>query len=266
MEILTNIQSVKSIISIALLAMAVFAFARLFFFKDDEAKKWQKVFGALVILTIALLSENGWAISIAVVIGGLIVASEDFMRFIAAIFKSNPDKIAEIIKAFKATDQEVESKLKEDIRELQITPAPKEQLSQTLSERVRERMANMKKVEDLVHDYLSSHIRGYESHQKITSKMGSIVVDGLIRRGNGKIGAIVEIKYITPKSFPNLKYLIHNFYGKLSRTGANKRAMFVIIAEGMTAEEAWKMREENKTLVSLMFFKITDDQIEIIDP
>lgn len=267
MEIFADIQSIKPIISLTLLLCAVFAFARLLFWGDDESKKWQKIFGALIILIIALISENGWAMSIAVVIGGLIVASEDFMRFIAAIFKSNPDKIAETINAFRATQIEVENKLKEDVKEeLKITPAPDEPLRQTSSERARERMVRVKKVENLVQAYLTENIKSYEPHQKITSRGGSIIVDGVIRRKSGKIGAIVEIRYITPISFPILKNLIFGFYGKLARAGISKRVLVPVVSEGMTLEDARKMHEENGTLASLMFFKLTEDQLEVIDP
>ncbi len=267
MGILADVQIVKSSISLVLLLCAVLAFGRLLIFGDDESKKWQKIFGALVILIIALISENGWAVSIAVVIGGLIVASEDFMRFVAAIFKSNPDKIAETINAFKATDREVRDKLQEDVKEeLEITPAPDEEPRQTSSDRARERMARVKEVEDLVQLYLKQNIRGYEPHQKITSRSGSIIVDGVIRRKNGKIGAIVEIRYITPKSFPILKYLISGFCGKLARVGISKRALVPVVSENMTVKDAQKMRDENKTWANLMFFRLSEGQLEVVDP
>lgn len=264
------INGASSIVSLTLLLCAVIAFIRKLFWGDTDNQEWQKIFGALVILTIALISENGWAISIAVIIGGLIVASEDFMKFVAAIYRSDPEKVAETINAFrtsKASDKEVAEKLKEDVKEeLIIAPAPEEPVPTTSSENARDRMIKTRKVEGLVHAYLQKEFKNYEPQVKITTKDGSMVVDGVIRRKSGKLGAVIEVRYITPKSFPILKNLIFSFHGKLARIGIKRRILMPVVSDGMTPDAAQKMFEENRTLASLLFFKLSEnDQLELID-
>lgn len=260
------IKSSKEIISLVFLVCASLAFLRILFWGDDENDKWQKIFGGLVILIAALISGNGWAISIAVIIGGLIVASEDFMRFIAAIYRTNPDKVADTVNAFKtkrASDAEVDDKLKEDTKEeLEIIPAPDEPTPSTSSERTKERMLRVKRVEELVQAYLQENIKGYEPHVKLVKGSASIVVDGVIRRKSGKIGAVVEIRYITPKSFPILRILINGFYGKLARCDIRKRALVPVVSENLTVDDAKKMNEENKNLASLLFLSLHDEKVE----
>lgn len=266
-ELLGDAQIVRSAVALLLAVLTVFAFGRLLFFKDNEEQRWQKIFGALTILVVALISENGWAISISVVIGGLIVASEEFMRFVAAIFKSSPDKIAETVKAFKATPDEIENKLTADVKEeFQISPAPQEQPVHTSSERALERLERVRKVEAKVQSYLAANLKGYEANQKISTKLGSIIVDGLIRRSSGKIGAIVEIRYITAKSFPNLRFLISHFYTKLTRIGVSKRVLVTVVSEEMSAAHAKQMLIDNSKIASLMFFKLTGEDLEKIEP
>ncbi len=259
----------KEIIATIFLICAVAAFTRILFKEDDEDKKWQKIFGSLIILISALISNNGWAMSIAVVIGGLIVASEDFMKFVAAIYRSDPNKVAEIINAFKtekASPKEVDDKLRQDAKEeqLQIIPVLEEPTKQTLSEKAKERIAQVKRVEDLVQSYLEQHIKGYEPHVRISNGEESIIVDGIIKKNNGKVGAIVEIRYITEKSFPALKFLISNFIGKLVRCGIKRRILVPVVSEEMTLEAAQKMQIENYRLASMMFFRLKDDQLELI--
>ncbi|MDO8507625.1 MAG: hypothetical protein Q7S53_03580 [bacterium] len=59
----------------------------------------QKIIGGLSVFIIAVISQNTYVFLLSLFIGGLIIASEDFMKVFAAILRSDPEKIHEIINA-----------------------------------------------------------------------------------------------------------------------------------------------------------------------
>ena len=70
-------------------------------------------------MTVALVSKNSWVIGLSIFIGGLIVASEDFMKFLAAVMRTNSDKVAETINALvtKASKEEKELSITNEVVE-----------------------------------------------------------------------------------------------------------------------------------------------------
>lgn len=93
------------------LTASVFALAFLstlsvsFFSKD--ASGYRKFCGALAILLLALKVNDPWLYWFAVLIGGTVVASEDFMVKIASLQKSDKDNLAEVVAAILRTDKQV---------------------------------------------------------------------------------------------------------------------------------------------------------------
>lgn len=278
----------------AFLFLVFLTFFKLLFWGDNEEKKMQKIFGGLIILITALLSHAPYVIFASIFISGLIVASEDFMRFLAAVMRSSGDKVAETVKALemqKASPQEVEEKLKKESKDLEINvfdnaritesvdlaklnipslevvPAPLDvEVIRSSNERVSERAEKIKMVEELVQPYLKQmFLDAYEPHMKITNGLKSLVVDGLVRKNN-KIKLIIEIRYLTAKSFPRLKYLIIGFREKLLKIGIKRRVLMIVISEEMTSQEAWSMYEENYTLANLLFFKLDQKKLELVTP
>lgn len=285
---------VYEVIIYVFLFFATLTLGKFLFRGDTEDKKLQKIFGGIIILITALLSKNGWVIGVSLFISGLIVASEDFMRFLAAVMRTSGDKVADTVKAlqpqaFKASPKEVEDKLQKESKELEIKvfdnikigesvqttlletppleigPAPADGEINTSSEKAKERAEKIKKVEELVQPYLREKFAdSYEAHMKIASNTGFIVVDGLVRKNN-KIKLIIEIRYLTAKSFPNLKYLIIRFREKLlSKVGIKRHIFMIVVSEELTQEHALNIYEDNKGLASFLFFKLIDDHLEQI--
>ncbi len=272
------------------LSLAILIFFKFLFWGDTEDKKLQKIFGGILILITALLSRNGWVVSIAIFISGLIVASEDFMRFLAAVMRTSGDRVADTVRALqaqKASPKEIEEKLQKEGKELEIKlfdnvkvgedvgldntdleigPAPTDGAIKTSSERVRERAEKIKQIEILVQPYLKEKFTDhYESHMKITNGTKSLVVDGIVRKNN-KIELIIEIKYLTVKSFSVLKYLIIGFREKLLKIGIKRRVLLIVVSEAMTKEHASDMYKDNKGFANLLFFKLLDNHLEIVKP
>jgi hypothetical protein len=79
------------------------------------------------------------------------------------------------------------------------------------------------------------------------------IVDGMVLN-DGSPQLIVEIKYITSRSFPNLKYLIYKFNKSLQRLGLDAKLVFCVVSEEMTEEYAQLMYDNNKSAADLRFF------------
>jgi hypothetical protein len=102
------------------LSIAIITVGKFLIWGDSEEKQLQKIFGSLLILITALISGNPWAISIAVVVSGLVVATEDFMKFVTAVLRSNSDNVPQTITALLgATEQEVEENIEEKIEDIE---------------------------------------------------------------------------------------------------------------------------------------------------
>lgn len=109
------------IVIYAFLLFCLLVLLKLLLKGDSESSSLQKIFGGLVVLSGALSSQNAWAISVSIFIAGLIIASEDFMRFFAAIIKTSGDRVPETVAAFnlKQTPQEkIIEKTEEEIQEI----------------------------------------------------------------------------------------------------------------------------------------------------
>ena len=247
------------------------------FIKDgsNKSKNLQKIIGGLSVFIIAIISQNGWVFSLSVFVGGLIIASEDFMKFFAAIMKTSGDKVPETIDALnasKASTKDIDKKIEEegagaDVKVfgeeeggLEVTHCG-DKLKMGSNDRVNERIAKIKIIEEQLQPILATEFgKNYESNMKITKGKQSLVVDGLIRKKN-KIRKVVEIKYISKESFPAIKYLIARIREKLAKMDISRKIMLVIVSETMTVEIASNIRKENWGLAILWFFKFADNKV-----
>jgi len=266
LNILLNFDSVKAVVVYAFLLYIGFTLFKFLYGKNNEDKILQKIIGGLGVFIVAILSNSAYVFFTSLFIGGLIIASEDFMMFLAAIIKTQGDKIAETVgalKAEKATKNEVVDKISNEILEISKTEEPKRKESDT-NENHNIRLRKIKSIEELLHPKLTELLgEGYETHMKLTSGTSTIIVDGIIRHNN-KIKQIVEIKYISEASFVNLKYLIHNFKSKLAKLGIKKWVILVVVSDKITLKDAEKMADENRGLATLLFFKFTGEDVEQI--
>lgn len=258
------------------LIFSYFAFFILILSEEKESDKYQKIFGGIIILITALLSKSSWVIVISIFISGLIVASEDFMKFLAAIMRSSADKVADTVNAFReASAEDLENKRVEeteennDLEENSKTPEtdPKDITSHPpnthkTKQQKLERIKHIKHVEDLVQIYLQKRFYGrYNAYLKFSRGEEEFVTDGIVRE-NGKLKSVVEIRYITAKSFPNIKYLIERLKNKLTRAGIlDSNILMIIVSEEMTPEEAQKIYRDNIYLADFLFLKIDEDEL-----
>lgn len=144
----------------------------------------QKIIGGLSVFIVAILSQSWQVAAVSLLIGGLIIASEEFMEKLAIILRSESKDIGTNLSVTKAEPKEVKDKLKEEVgRE------PKDL-----------RKANLANTH--VFAYLKEKYGAlFEPEVKITTENQELIVDGVIKTENDDLQSVVEIRYepsVTP--------------------------------------------------------------------
>ncbi len=261
-------------------SMVMAAFICLLFRKSEDIM--QKVVGGFSVFIIAILA-NYWVVYLlSIFVGGLIIASEQFMMFIAAILKSDGTKIPETVKAFSvqsATKEEMEKKVKKEVSELEDplvsdgsreatifdTNEPRYKLGS--SEKMNERTKKIREVTEKVHSLLANKYGStYRKNVKVKYGDKSAILDAIIQTRKGKVQKVVEIKLVTAKSFSNLKWIVVRFIKKLAKIGLTAPLLFVVVSPDMTLEDAKSLYEDNKGFAEFRFYKLIEPgELEEID-
>ena len=186
---------------------------------DNQEKTFQKIIGGFAVFVIAALSNNTFVFSLSLFIGGLIIASENFMILLAAIMKSSGGTIPDSIKAInnlikKSTISEIEEKNKKSIEEIKET----NKVAETLCEEVEREgisseenfvinendynyilpkieRAALDKIENSLHQKIDREIT-FMSHD---DNKNLITFDGSVVDNENKLLKLFEVKV-----FPNL--------------------------------------------------------------
>ncbi len=265
---------------VVFLSIILFSFLKLFCRGDNTERAFQKIVGGLSVFIVAIIAQDGWVFIFSLFIGGLIIASEDFMKALAAIMKSDPQKMAETIRALtvKANEDEVKEKIgsedADDDSETQARLArpevnaeqPSAQPNQTNSTgKMLARLEKVMKVEGLVQVFLSKLFgESYQSNMKLLVEEREILLDGIVKNSEGAISAAAEIKLVTEKSFKRLKFIIRNFRERMNLLGIG-RIIFVIVSEGMNSISASQIIRDVGSDADLMLFRFDGaDNIELL--
>lgn len=250
-------------------------------FSKDEDGKFQKIFGSTILLIAGIWSGNAIAISVSVIVGGLLVATEDFMRFIVAVIKSRGDMVPQTVHALiatPATKEEMaesipEKELIKHDEEVEVVKEPEvisardgeKRTSSSKNEKVIERYKKTEKLVSNVQEELQMKFgENYYPEMKLQNEYDEkVVVDGVVKRKEKPV-MVVEVKYITEKSFPNVKYLVYRFRNKLNKVGFTKALTFVLIADEMNEEYARLIKADVRNAAQLIFYKHTEGALEEI--
>ncbi|MBA7677698.1 hypothetical protein ES703_85960 [subsurface metagenome] len=120
----------------------------------------------------------------------------------------------------------------------------------SINKRTQERLNKLLDIEKLVNKHLLD-IYGeyYKSQMKLedTFLNKNIIADGLIFKGDS-INEIVEIKFITNKSFDNVYYIALRFAEKVFKLGLRIPIRFIIVSEDMNETGAKLIKEQIKYL------------------
>ena len=60
-------------------------------FSTEANRFLKKLIGGIIVFIVAIIANNAWVYFMSLFIGGLIIASEDFLKFIFAVWKGHPD-------------------------------------------------------------------------------------------------------------------------------------------------------------------------------
>ena len=186
------------------LGVIALAFLRLLFASDNNSQSFQKIIGGFSVFIVALIIEHLWVVVIALFIGGLVIASESFMKSLAAILKADSQHIKDIVYISEASSEEVKKKEEGEQKIVKSQVNSKKQTSV-----FQRNLDTERKIEEKVRAYFSQKFNlEYSSQVKVASKNGTIVLDGILRSTNDSgflftetpKPVAVEIKYI-----PDLK-------------------------------------------------------------
>ncbi len=244
MEFFLKIAAVKSIVVyVFLLTIFLLLAIKTFFPSKVIEQETQKLIGGLVVFVFAIISENPYIGLVSLFIGGLIIASEDFLQTLAVIFKSNdetlPDSLT-ALKAERASKQEVEEKQEEeaDIAQADILEKQKDTKIEDFVERRRAYLNTIKKVERAATSFFyEKYGSRFQSQVKITSVLGDIyIADGVLKNDKGEIRAIVEFKYF--KRIPsNGRHALVRETSKIRLLFPNIAIYYVVIYDKENKEE-----------------------------
>lgn len=157
-----------------------------------------------------------------------------------------------------AAPKEYEKKIKEEIQEeskqalknkitgeISITPNNDERKT-SVNEKTQERLNKLLSVEKSINEILRSKFGdNYKTQIKLENQATAhkIIVDGLVLK-DGSIEEIIEIKFITAKSFDHFYFVALRFIGKVFRVGMRVRVRFIIVSESMDITSAMAIKEQ----------------------
>lgn len=246
MEIITKFECLQAVSTYIFLLLMVLAFMKLLLFKDDNEKSLQKIIGGLAVFVIAIISKNGWVFSVSLFIGGLIIASEEFMQKLAIILRSNSEDIGQNLKTEPASQVEIEEKQEEESAEsIKCENGEIDRRKQFIEDKNKIKIAEHKVLEFLSKDYGIY----FKSGVKIETEHGSLIADGIIydSPANKTISRIVEIKYIRSERLDQMAiFHIRRILEKIRFLLLDIPVLIVLISENITESEASKISGEVK--------------------
>jgi len=266
---------------ILFISFVFFVFTKLDIKRDD----YRKIIGGFSILIVATISKNPYVIFVSLFIGGLIVASEEFMTNLAAILRTRGDKMSDTlgkIQYTKSTKAEREQKtkkiekyIKKDLQkeignieqslEYEDSTTPKREFG--INEQVNEKIKKIKNLEKKLKPILTNkfgeNIKWQMKIKGLNNKQ--MIVDGLLIK-NDDISEIIEIKYVTKNTINNsLIYIIQRFREKIIKLGMyNPKILFIIVSEDLNPENAKLIEDKFSSLGRFIYFNVDNDNLEEI--
>jgi hypothetical protein len=248
------------------LVVIVGAFVSLLLGSDNKERTLQKIVGGLSVFVVAILSENPYVTSISLFIGGLIIASEHFMKILVAIMRADSKDIKDLVRVEPATPEEVEQKQVQEEKEVEVVGSVKPS-EVKLSEEVvvRSDLSETRKhVERMVSERLMAKFGGkYKSNAKISTRENMVVFDGVIQANESdsvitRRPIAVEIKYIPhlSKSFFAPETAISRVLAQMWSNSRDIRILFVLVGDDLTEEAAASIYKRLRERYARVYFAV----------
>lgn len=255
-------QNIDIIIYIFIFIILI-SFACLVFCKSGKNKedRYEKIIGGLSVFLVALIANITWLYVISFFIGGLIIASENFMMFLAAIIKTDSKNIPKTVAAFakKAKEYEINKKLITE-NKIKIPEVPSEP-EESAIEYINNKLKKVKIIEKKISDYMEEKYgKNYHSYVKYSNTDRMVIFDGIINYDDGT-ETVVEIKFLTRKDFPILKKVITHVNREISSFDICANLLLVIVSEKLTKDDIKSILKENQNEANFIFFKYRNNKI-----
>ena len=235
----------------------------LLFKHNTNASGVQKIIGGLAVFVVALLSNHFLIQGLSLFIGGLIIASEEFMQKLAIIVRSQSQDIGQNLLTTQPTKKEIDQKREDEVDEIRKTVLKKSQKTQHASI-----LKTVILAESLVSDYFKKKLGNrYRENIKFTNN-NDYIADGVIFNSQNEIIGVVEIKQLA-----TVESSIVNFrdnYVKIRKSISDLPLLFCFVFEKeLSDREIIKLTWATHTLkkVEIGIFSLKDNKLHpIFDP
>lgn len=257
---LFNLEIVRSIILLVFLAIVLLSFLKYVFFSNEvDNKGVQKVIGGICVFIVAILSSHPAVFFASLFIGGLIIASEDFLKTLAAIWRTRNDKVSDTLRELnytRATPQEIEEKQKQEVVNV-AKSQPEEEISTQHDEKgsvheekksILEQIRKIEQVEGLVANFFREKFGdSFQEHVRITSYSGEkFIADGIVKE-NEEIKAIVETRNLSRVS-PSNRYFVAKDVAKIRMLFPAQWIIYTLVIP----QETLELRRELESLMNYL--------------
>lgn len=211
-----DINYLSAIVFLFLLVISLISFI----FGKKNKNEFVKFIGGFTVVILAIVSQNPWVYSIAVVVSGLIIASERFMSLLVALLKGDKQFLTSenfIGMLENMTGKEKEIKIEKEVQEIKANEKIDEQCLEIKTEEFKkekkQEKLDLKKDEiiNIKNDEYKIKIplienKALEKYQKTIPfnvrrnvKMGNLMLDGFAVNQNKNTLYFIEVK-----SFPKI--------------------------------------------------------------
>lgn len=224
------------------LSLITLSFLLMFLLGDSEEKTYQKIIGGLSIFIVSLIANHVLIFVIALFIGGLIIASEKFLKSLAAILKTDSGTMPQTLAALSegelthASSEEIDEEKKKEITDTATLP-------QADPEHDRLSFGDIMMIEKKIINKISDKYGNcFTPNLKLENKYGQIVVDGVIHHSTdlGRLNidnalTLVEAKYISkPANERVFEMITKRVLERIRFLLVTKQVLIVFYAKGLT--------------------------------
>ena len=184
------------------LAIIGLAFVLLAFTGESLDRRYQKVIGGLSAFCIAIIAHHPGIYVVSLFIGGLIIASEEFMKFLVAIIKSDSQELYKTITAMQPQIPSPAELVEEEQEKAEEVQKQTQLICESSSaENQRSSMTSFMKTAKVSEEQI---LKWYEDHYqtrfrrniKMSNVNGHAIFDGAILTENGDVREAIEIKFL----------------------------------------------------------------------
>lgn len=236
---------------------------------DEIQKEPTKIIGGLSILMVALIANETFIYFVALLIGGLLIASERFMINLAAIFNSDRQNVYKISdKWADASAIQVEHKQAQEAEQLlksePTTTTGKAKKVEDEDTQFRGKLFAIKEADSALMTYLESN----PSFSSVTFRryvnFGSITYDAIaIDPVSDVINFGIEVRYLSVFSQSNVRSTVRRLSERYSNNGFPLVITFVISGRHapklMDVKSLYKWCEDRYKNTQIAFYSLNED-------